>query len=255
MEPAPGTGPGERLMELIDGLVRWFTDPAHWQGQAGVPTRVFEHVVLSAAALLIAVVIALPAGLAVGHTKRGANLAVNLANLGRALPTLAVMGLVLPITAAFDNQAGFKVYPALIGLIVLGIPPILVNAYAGIAGVDGDVVEAGRGMGMRARQLLGRVEVPLAMPVILGGIRSAAAQILATATLAAILGGPGLGRYLVEGYAQRDYPMMFAGVILVGVLFLVSEAAFGLLQRRLGSPGTTSSRLDGPARAEGTVGI
>jgi osmoprotectant transport system permease protein len=241
-------------MDLIAGIARWFLDPAHWQGAAGVPTRVGEHVLLCAAALLIAALIGLPAGIYVGHTGRGANLAVNLANLGRALPTLAVMGIVVPVTAAIDPQLGFKVYPALIGLVILAIPPILVNAYAAISGVDRDIVEAGRGMGMRPRELLARVEVPIALPVIVGGIRSAAAQIIATATLAAIFGGPGLGRYLVEGYAQLDYPMMFAGVILVGVVFVAEEATFALIQRRLTSPGVLQVRAEDLARMEARLG-
>ncbi len=214
------------LLVGIGGIGRWFLDPAHWQGAAGVPTRVAEHVLLSVLALLLAGAIGLPVGIGVGHTGRGANLAVNVANLGRALPTLAVMGIVLPITAALDSQLGFKVYPALIALVVLGIPPILVNAYAGVAGVDRDIVEAGHGMGMRARQLLGLVEIPLALPVIVAGIRSAAAQILATATLAAIFGGPGLGRYLVEGYAQ------------LGSWSARPRSA----PSRLGSPGAESTR-------------
>lgn len=242
------------LVEGLAGVGRWFLDPAHWQGGAGVPTRLGEHVLLSAFALLIAGAIGLPAGVRVGHSGRGASLAVNLANLGRALPTLAVMGIVLPVTAAIDNQLGFKVYPALIALVVLGIPPILVNAHAGIAGVDRDIVEAGRGMGMRARDLLARVEIPIALPVIIAGIRSATAQILATATLAAIFGGPGLGRYLVEGYAQLDYPMMFAGVILVGLLFVVSELAFSALQARLARPGVRPPRDHELARAEASLG-
>lgn len=224
-------------MELIGGIIAWFADPAHWQGQAGVPTRVAEHLALTGASLLIAMLIALPMGLAVGHSGRGASLAVNLANLGRALPTLATMGIVLPLTVAIDPQFGFKILPALIALVVLAIPPVLVNAYAGVNGVDREIVEAGRGMGMQPFELLARVEVPIAFPVIVGGIRSAASQIIATATLAAVFGGPGLGRYLVEGTAQSDYPMIFAGVVLVAVLSLAAELAFALLQRALTSPG------------------
>lgn len=224
-------------MELIGGIVAWFADPDHWQGQAGVPARVAEHLGLTAASLLVAMLIALPMGLSVGHTGRGASLAVNLANLGRALPTLATMGIVLPLTVAIDPQFGFKILPAVIALIVLAIPPILVNAYAGVNGVDRDIVEAGRGMGMQPLELLARVEIPIALPVIVGGIRSATSQIIATATLAAVFGGPGLGRYLIEGNAQRDYPMIFAGVVLVAVLSLATELGFALLQRALTSPG------------------
>jgi osmoprotectant transport system permease protein len=222
-------------MDLLDGIVRWLADPVNWRGPAGVPTRVLEHLALSGGALLVAALVGLPIGIAVGHTRRASTLAINLANLGRALPTFAVMGIVVPVTAAIDNQAGFKVYPALIGLVILAIPPILVNAYAGISGVDRDVVEAGRGMGMRSLELVRRVEIPIAVPVLLAGVRSGAVQIIATATLAAIFGGPGLGRYLVEGYAQLDYPMMFAGVLLVAVLSLLVELGFALLQRVLTS--------------------
>jgi len=224
-------------MDLIPGIAHWFADPAHWQGPAGIPARVGEHVLLSAGALAVAMAIGLTAGIWAGHTGRGATLAVNLSNLGRALPTLAVMGLIVPVTAAIDPQLGFKVYPALIGLIVLAIPPVLVNAYAGLRGVDREIVEAGRASGMRESQLLREVELPQAIPVILAGIRSAASQIIATAPLAAVFGGPGLGRYPVEGYAQLDYPMMWAGVILIGALFAVVEVAFSLLQRAITSPG------------------
>ena len=241
-------------MELIAGIAGWFADPVHWQGPAGVPARVGEHLALSAAALVIAAAIGLAAGIWVGHTGRGATLAVNLANLGRALPTFAVMGIVLPVTAAIDNQAGFKVYPAVIALVVLAIPPILVNAYAGISGVDREIVEAGRATGMRERQLLWQVEVPLALPVILGGLRSATSQIIATATLAAVFGGPGLGRYLVEGYAQRNYPMMWAAVILVGLLFGLAEVAFATVGRFVTPAGIrTGSVLPSADHRPGTI--
>jgi osmoprotectant transport system permease protein len=240
-------------MDLVAGIVHWFSDPAHWQGPAGVPTRVGEHLLLSAAALVIAAGIGLVAGIWSGHTGRGATLAINLANIGRALPTLAVMSIVLPVTAMIDSQVGFKVYPVVIGLVVLAIPPILVNAYAGISGVDREIVEAGRATGMREWQLLREVELPLAVPAILAGVRSAASQIIATATLAAVFGGPGLGPYLVEGYAQLDYPMMWAGVILVGVLFALSELGFALLQRVLTSPGVrTGYALGSPDHRAGT---
>jgi len=234
-------------MDVLPGIARWFADPVHWQGSAGIPQRVLEHLVISAAALTVAAAIGLTAGVAVGHTRRWAALAISAANLGRALPTIAVMAFVLPVTAAMDPQNGFKVYPAVIGLIVLAIPPILVNAYAGVRGVDPDIVEAGRAMGMRGGQLLLAVEVPLAAPVIVTGLRSATSQVIATATLAALFGGPGLGRYLVEGYAQRDYPMMFAGVILVGALFLLIEAGFGMAERLLTPAGIRRQTNSAPS--------
>ncbi len=224
-------------MNLVTQTIAWLTAPAQWSGAAGIPTRLLEHVAVSAAALLIAVAIALPIGLLVGHTRRGAAAAVNLANLGRALPTLAVITIVLPVTSAIDPQLGFKVYPTLVALVVLGIPPILVNAYVGISGVDPELVESARGMGLREGQILRRVEVPIALPVLAAGIRSAATQIVATATLGAIFGGVGLGRYLVEGIAQFDDGKIFGGVVLVAALCLGTEGLFALLQRALTSRG------------------
>ncbi|MDQ2966063.1 MAG: ABC transporter permease [Chloroflexota bacterium] len=211
----------------------WLSDPANWSGRGGIPVRLWEHIALSGTSLLIALLIALPIGLWIGHARRGAGFAVNLANLGRALPSLAVIALIVPITAAIDPQLGFRLYPTLIAMVVLGIPPLLVNSYAGVAAVDAELVDAARGMGFRELQILGRIEVPLAVPVIVGGIRSAAVQIIATATLGAIFGSGGLGRFLVEGIAQNNEGMIFGGVVLVAALALTSELAFAILQRLL----------------------
>ena len=174
---------------------------------------------------------------------------MNLANFGRALPSLAVIALVLPITAAIDPQLGFRVYPTLVAMVVLAVPPILVNTQAGIAGVDRDLVEAARAMGMREAQVVRRVEVPLALPAITAGLRSAAVQIVATATLGAIFGAGGLGRYLVEGIAQRDDGMTFGGVVIVAGLALSIEAAFVLVQRLIRSPGVARMSMGNAARA------
>ena len=237
-------------MNLIEETVAWLLDPSHWSGADGIPLRLGEHLAVSLSALLLTVAIALPVGLIVGHTRRGASIAVNLANLGRALPTLAVITIVLPLTTAIDPQLGFKFYPTMIALIVLGIPPILVNTYVGISGVDPDLVESGRGMGLTERQVLARVEVPVAIPVVAGGIRSAAVQIVATATLGAIFGGGGLGRYLVEGIAQNDNGKIFGGVSLVAILCLLTEGAFALIQRRVTSPGLTQPRFGWSSRVQ-----
>ena len=170
-------------MSLVDQTVAWLTNPGHWSGSNGIPVRLLEHLGLSGAAFVIAVAIALPIGLAVGHTGRGAVFAVNLANLGRAVPSLATIGIVAPLTQAFDPALGFTFYPTLIGLVVLALPPILVNAYAGVAGVDRDLIEAARGMGMREWQILRGIEIPISVPVILAGLRLAAVTIVATANL------------------------------------------------------------------------
>jgi osmoprotectant transport system permease protein len=192
---------------------------------------------ISAVSLLIAGAIALPIGLAIGHTGRGASFAINLANLGRAIPSLAAIGIVVPFTQALDPELGFSLYPTVIGMVVLAIPPILVNAYTGIAEVDRDLVESARGMGLREREILGGVEIPVAMPVLFAGIRSGAVQVIATATLGAIYAFGGLGRYIVDGVAQNDNGKLFGGVILVAALALAAEALLSILQRVLTSPG------------------
>jgi osmoprotectant transport system permease protein len=229
-------------MTIVSETIAWLTNPANWSGPNGIPIRLLEHLWLSGWAFVIAVAIALPIGLAVGHTGKGAAAAINLANLGRAIPTLATIGIVLPLTQALDPQLGFTFYPTLIGLVVLVLPPILVNAYSGVAGVDRELVEAARGMGMRERQILRRTEMPLALPVIMAGLRLAAVTIVATATLGAIFGYGGLGRYLIDGVAQNDDGQLFGGVVLAAGLTLLTEAGFALLQRRAESPGLRRER-------------
>ena len=223
-------------MDLISAVVTWFADPAHWTGQNGVPYRLFQHVGISLVSVAIAAAIALPLGLYIGHTRRGQAVAVNLANIGRAIPSLAAIAIVVPFTQMLDPSLGFNLYPTVIAMIVLAIPPILVNTYTGVSGVDADLVESARGMGMTERQVLARVEVPVAIPVIVGGIRSASVQVIATATLGAIYGLGALGGFIVEGVAQRDDGQLFAGVFLVAVLALLAEGGLSLLQRRLAAP-------------------
>jgi osmoprotectant transport system permease protein len=156
--------------------------------------------------------------------------AVNAANLWRALPSLAVIAIVLPLTARVDPQLGFKVYPTLIAMVVLAVPPILVNTFSGISGVDRDAVEAGRGLGMSEFQVLRRIEIPLAVPAILTGLSSATVQVIATATLGAIFGFGGLGRYLVDGLAQGDIGQTVGGAVLVAWLVLVAGGLLAITQ-------------------------
>lgn len=228
-------------MNILADTAAWLSSASHWSGPNGIPIRLEQHVVVCVVSLLIAGAVALPAGLYIGHTGRGATLAVNLANLGRALPSLAVIAIVLPVTASYDPELGFKVYPTVAAMVVLAIPPILVNAYSGVQGVDRDLVEAARGLGMGERQILARVELPIALGVIVTGIRSAAVQVVATATLGAIFGFGGLGRYLVDGVAQQDVGQIFGGVVLVAALALLAEGGLALLGQRLTSAGLRTS--------------
>lgn len=239
-------------MDLTGRTVAWLTDPAHWAGPNGIPARLLEHAGWSTVSLLIAIAIALPVGLWIGHNRRFTWLAVNSATLWRALPSLAVIAMVLPITAALDPQAGFKIYPTVVAMVVLAIPPILVNAQAGVTAVESEIVEAGRGQGMSAWQILTRVELPIAVPIIVAGIRSAAIQVVATATLGALLGGPGLGRYLVEGFATFSLggdAQVVGGTILVGALVIAVETAFALAQYLLTPRGLRRQRSVEPVAA------
>lgn len=222
-------------MDFLFSVAAWLTDAAHWQGSDGIPVRVFEHVQLSAASLAAAAIIALPLALYAGHTGRGGLVAVNLANIGRAVPSLAILGLALPFTIHVFHRLDF--WPTFVALVALAIPPILTNATIGIRDVDRDAVEVARGMGMSGLQLLGRVELPIALPVILGGIRTAAVQVVATATLGAFVAGGGLGRYIIDGIALQEGERVFVGALLVALLALLTEASMAAVERRAVSPG------------------
>ena len=227
-------------MELSQ-LIDWFTDPANWTGMNGMPNRLFEHVWLSAAVVLVGSLIAIPVGLAIGHTGRGAFLTVSIANLGRAIPSYAL----LLIFFTFFGIGFATVFPA---LLVLTIPPILMSTYVGIREVDRDTVEAGRAMGMSEFELLRAVEVPIALPVIIAGVRIAAVQVVATAALAALVGGGTLGRFIVDGFALQQFDQLIGGAILVAVLALLTERAFTVAEKLLVSPGLSGRQPSmGPA--------
>jgi len=223
--------PSGNAVKLVDELVAWLSTPANWTGSDGMLPRLVEHLALSVGTLAIAVAIGLPIGLAIGHSGRGAGLTINAANIGRAIPTLAIMGIVLTITAGWWQPYGFFLIPTVAALTALAIPPIVTNTYAGLREVDADAIEAGRGMGMRELQLLWRVEVPLALPSILAGLRVSAVQVVATATLAAVLGAGGLGRLIVDGIAQQDDAELFMGALLVAALSILTELGFAAIGR------------------------
>lgn len=223
-------------MNTIGDTFQWFLDGQHWTGRAGVPFRLFEHVQLTVGAVLIACAIALPIALFLGHIGRGGALAVNISNVGRAVPTFAILVLFAASPIGFGNRA------TLIALVLFAIPPILTNAYVGVRGVDREVREAAVGMGMTGLELLRRVEVPLALPLISAGVRTAAVQVVATATLAALVGGGGLGRFIVDGLSRQDRPMLLAGAILVAALALLTELGLGAVQRAV-TPGRRRSAV------------
>jgi osmoprotectant transport system permease protein len=215
-------------MNWLTGAWDWLTDPANWSGPEGIASRLWQHTYISGIALLVAGLIALPIGLWLGHIGRGGGLAINISNIGRAIPTFAVLVLlVLPLGLERRTLA------TILALVLFALPPLLTNAYVGMREVDRDIVEAARGMGMTGRQLVTGVEIPLAIPVLMNGVRIAAVQVVATATIAAIVAGPGLGRIITAGFGLQDQDEIIAGAILVAAFALVVEALFALLQRAL----------------------
>ena len=211
-------------MEFLGDVVDFLGNSANWWGPDGILHRVQDHVVMSFVSLVVAMVIALPLGLVLGHTGRGGPLAINLSNLGRAVPSFAI----IVITASI---VGIGAKPAFIALVALAIPPMVTNTYTAVRGVDREVKEAAVGMGLTGRQVLWGVEVPMGLPLIMAGVRTSAVQVVATATLAAIVGWGGLGRYIVDGLATREFDEVFVGAVLVALLSLLVEVGLGAFQR------------------------
>ena len=236
------------LVGVLGDTVEWFRDPAHWTGPQGVPQRLLEHVQISALALLLAVIPAVLIGLYIGHSRRFEFITVNIANLGRALPSFAILALVFPI----QLQLGFGLSSVaiVVALILLAIPPILTNTYVGVKEVDRDTIEAAKGMGMKGGQILRTIELPLAAPLIVTGIRTAAVAVVATATLGAVVAGGGLGRFIVDGFAiaSAGYSMVMAGALLVALLAVLTEFFFGWVER-LVTPTRASRPRSGMSRA------
>ncbi|MGH2723116.1 MAG: ABC transporter permease [Actinomycetota bacterium] len=224
---------------FLSQVAEWFTEPGRWSGTAGIPNRVVEHVELSLLAVAVAALVALPLGLWIGHTRRAEFLVVSVTNLGRAIPTFGLLFIFVLLFPLGLNLPAALRPSILLALILLAIPPILTNTYVGIQAVDPDTLEAARGMGMSEGQVLRRIELPLATPLIVAGLRTAAVQVVATATLGAVVAGGGLGRYIVDGFATRNNPQIFGGAVLVAMLAILTELAFGWLERVV-TPRTSS---------------
>jgi len=227
-------------MSLLGEVARWFADPAHWQGPHGIPVRILEHVELSGLAVAVALVIAAPIALYLGHTGRGGFIAINVANIGRALPSLALLALGLVVAIALGLGLGF--WPTMFALVPLAIPPIMTNVYVAVREVDRDIVDAARGMGFSDGEILRKIEIPLGLPLMLAGVRTAAVNVVATATLGALVAGGALGRFIVDGLALREFDQLFAGAVLVALLAIVTEITFSALERASRTPGMATVR-------------
>jgi osmoprotectant transport system permease protein len=234
-------------MDFLADVLAWFTDSANWQGSAGIPSRTLEHVRLSAFATMVAAGLAVPLGVLLGHSGRGGLIAVSVVNIGRAIPSFAVIALALPFSIRAGLGIGF--WPTFLALVLLALPPIFTNSFTAVRSVGMDVVEAARGMGMRERQVLLEIELPLAAPLILTGIRVAAVQVVATATLGALVGWGGLGRYIIDGFSVQDNVRVFAGALLVAALAILTDVLFSVAERILATRGGLHGRRL-PARME-----
>ncbi|MCL2736254.1 MAG: ABC transporter permease [Propionibacteriaceae bacterium] len=222
-------------MTYLKGALAWLVDPAHWGGAGGIWVRLGQHLLTTALVVGVAALISLPVGIIVGHTRRGSSAVGAIAGAARAVPTLGLLTL-------FALALGIGLTGPVMALVVLAIPSALAGAYAGIQAVDPAIGEAARAMGMSEARIVWQVEIPLGAPVIIGGIRAATLQVVATATLAAYVADNGLGRYLFIGLKTRDYAQMLAGALLVIALALILEAVLAALQRvvrtHVTAPGT-----------------
>ena len=232
------------MRTILDGI-EWLTTADNWGGRNGIGRRLLQHLWYSLVATVAAVLIGLPIGLAIGHTGKGRFVVANLAGLWRAIPTIGIVLLVF-------RWRPLSVWPVLAALVVLAIPPIVLNTVAGLDSVTADVKDAARGMGLTGRQALWQVEVPNALPLILAGVRSAANQVIATATVAGIVGLGSLGYFIFLASRTQNYAVMAGASIAIILLVLTVEGAFAILQRVLVSPGVRQ-RSSRRVRAAGTL--
>lgn len=216
----------------MNAVIAFFSDPANWTGPTGIPVRVLQHIEYSVLATAIAFVLAVPVGAILGHYNRGEIVVLTIANSIRALPSLGLLTLLVIIS-------GIGLLPPLVALILLAIPPMLVNAFEGVRGVDRYVVDAARGNGIRGLGVLTSVEIPIALPAIVLGVRLAIVQVISAATIAAYVGLGGLGRFIFDGLGRRDFGQVAAGAVLVAILAVLAELLFIYLQRTIVSPGVT----------------
>lgn len=224
---------------MFASFAEYVTTGANWAGTTGIGFRLLEHLYYSGLALLVGALIAVPLGLVIGHTGKGEGLIVGLANTMRALPSLGLMTLLVLLMSS-------TLIPPITALVALAVPPLLAGVYAGVANVDRSAVDAARAMGMTEWQVLWRVEVPNALPLMVGGLRGATLQVVATATIAAFVNLGGLGRYIFDGLALYDYTRVLVGALLVTLLALVLDGLLALLAR-LVQPGTGRLALRDPA--------
>ncbi len=233
-------------MNLLLDALRWLVDPRQWrpgsQSPLPIQDRLLEHLAYTATAVLIAALIALPLGFYIGHTGRGRQLVIGFTGAMRALPTLGLLYFLLMVFGYFLSYNTAPLVGATIAFVILAIPSMLAGAYAGLESVDREVVDASRANGMSEWQILTQVEIPLGLPLIIGGVRAAVLQVIATVTIASYAGLGGLGRIITSGIGLNDYNLILGGALLVTALALLVDGLFALLQRATATPGLTDAR-------------
>ncbi|MEX1038523.1 MAG: ABC transporter permease [Acidimicrobiia bacterium] len=223
-------GKGEYLMGIWDQFVDYVADPATWSGPGSFWIRLFDHVWVSVAATVIAFVLVFPMALYLGHIRKGSQAATAVVNIGRALPSFGILAIAFVVLVEMGAGVGTP-WSILVALIALAAPPVFTNTIAGIQAVEPATIEAARGMGLTERQILVGIELPMAMPLVMEGLRIAFVQVIATATLGAIVAWGGLGRYIIDGFAVRDNGEILFGALAVGLLAIIAEFGFSLIQR------------------------
>jgi osmoprotectant transport system permease protein len=230
-------------MNFLGDVFDFLTSSDQWHGNESIPNLIGQHLQLTIVSVLVAAAVALPIGILLGHVRTGGTVAVNIANIGRALPAFALLILAVQWVGIGDPTGVLtpvQSVPAFIAMFALALPPMLANAYVGMASVDDEIREAARGMGMNGREMIWHVELPNAVPLVMAGVRTATVAVVATATLAAYVDSGGLGRYIVDGFAVNDNAKVFAGGLLVALLAIALELLLALLQRAITSPGIRS---------------
>lgn len=224
-------------MNLFAQAFGWIFDPSHWKTGPDISGHLLEHLAVSGLCVLIAIVIALPIGVAIGHTGKGRGAAILISNVTRALPTLGLLSILILLF-------GIGLLPITIVLVILAIPPMLAGAYAGIESVDKQTIDAARALGMTEWQIITRVEFPLAAPLLIGGLRATALQVIATLGIASAFAFGGLGIYLINGLAQADFVQLLAGAILITALALIVDGVLAVVQRFVVPRGVALGRTD-----------
>lgn len=235
-------------VNFLQDVAHWFNDPSHWRGERGIPNRLLEHLQYSVCAIVAAIILAVPVAVWLGHRRQFGTIAVNVSNVGRAIPSFAILvlgsqafGLLeLPVIGSFTT---------FIALVALAVPPLVTNAYVAVAEVPDEVRDASRGVGMSEGEILRRVELPMAVPLLMAGVRTASVQVVATATIAAFVGAGGLGRFIIDGRAIFDNTEIFAGAVLVAMLSLVTEVVLGVAQHVLTPRGLRAELVTARAAA------